>query len=167
VQHCQQNLKNSFSHYCIHTDSEDEWRLWNRLGDPVMHIELRDWADCLVVAPLSAHTLAKLANGLCDDVLSSVARAWDFSSGGHLSKKPMVLAPAMNTYMWEHPITKQQLERVQHFFGAAAVTAEGMSQCCPIVQPQVKTLACGQLGNGALAEVSDIVDAVRAVFAKT
>mmetsp|Transcript_13417 Transcript_13417/g.17496 ORF Transcript_13417/g.17496 Transcript_13417/m.17496 type:complete len:233 (+) Transcript_13417:30-728(+) len=135
--------------------SEDEWRSWNRLGDPIMHIELRDWADCLVVAPLSAHTLSKLANGLCDDALSSVARAWDFAN-----QKPMVLAPAMNTYMWEHPLTEKQLTDVQHFFGATKV------QHCRIVQPQVKTLACGQVGDGALASVSDIVDNVKAIFQK-
>jgi phosphopantothenoylcysteine decarboxylase len=57
---------------------EDEWASWQRMGDPVLHIELRRWGDALVVAPLSANTLAKLANGLCDNLLTCVMRAWDF-----------------------------------------------------------------------------------------
>lgn len=47
------------------------------MGDPVVHIELRRWADALVIAPLSANTLAKLAGGLCDNLLTCVVRAWD------------------------------------------------------------------------------------------
>ncbi|KAL7564780.1 hypothetical protein ACA910_021043 [Epithemia clementina (nom. ined.)] len=146
--------------------SEDEWRSWNELGDPIMHIDLRDWADCLVIAPLSAHTLAKLAHGLCDDALSSVARAWDFG-------KPMVLAPAMNTNMWEHPLTQQQLETIQSFFrlveplddaregvATTSTSTNKIKAKCHIVPPQVKPLACGQVGNGALAQVPDIVEAV-------
>ncbi len=49
------------------------------MGDPVLHIELRRWADVLLVAPLSANTLAKMANGLADNLLTCVVRAWDFS----------------------------------------------------------------------------------------
>lgn len=63
------------------------------MGDPVLHIELRRWADVLVLAPLSANTMAKVAHGLCDNLLTSVVRAWDYA-------KPMIVAPAMNTYMW-------------------------------------------------------------------
>ena len=51
---------------------EEEWREWREVGDPVLHIELRRWADCLVVAPLSANTLAKCAQGLCDNLLTCV-----------------------------------------------------------------------------------------------
>lgn len=57
---------------------EDEWRDWAAVGDPVLHIELRRWADVFVVAPLSANSLAKLAQGLCDNLVTCVARAWDF-----------------------------------------------------------------------------------------
>lgn len=49
-----------------------------QVGDPVIHIELRRWADALVIAPLSANTLAKMAGGLCDNLLTCVVRAWDF-----------------------------------------------------------------------------------------
>lgn len=63
---------------CLQGD-EEEWHEWEKKGDPVLHIELRKWADLLVVAPLSANTLAKLAQGLCDNCLTSVVRAWDWS----------------------------------------------------------------------------------------
>jgi phosphopantothenoylcysteine decarboxylase len=79
----------------------DEWPGWHyRKNDPVLHIALREWADVLVVVPLTANTLAKLANGISDNLLTSVVRAWD-------PTKPMVLAPAMNTKMWEHPSTQE------------------------------------------------------------
>ena len=57
-----------------HPGDEDEWRDWRAVGDPVLHIELRRWADALVLAPLSANTLAKLAHGLCDNLLTCVVR---------------------------------------------------------------------------------------------
>lgn len=57
---------------------DDEWHEWGKVGDPVMHIELRRWSDVFVIAPLSANTLAKLANGMCDNLVTCVARAWDF-----------------------------------------------------------------------------------------
>jgi phosphopantothenoylcysteine decarboxylase len=66
---------------------EDEWHDWKAVGDPVMHIELRRWADVYVLAPLSANTLAKLANGMCDNLVTCVARAWDF-------KQPLLVSTA-------------------------------------------------------------------------
>lgn len=54
-----------------------EWELWKKRGDPVLHIELRKWADFLLVAPLSANSLAKISNGLCDNLLTLVCRAWE------------------------------------------------------------------------------------------
>ena len=67
-------------------------------GDDVLHIELRRWADLLLIAPLDANTLGKLAAGLADNCLTCVWRAWD-------PDRPVVLAPAMNTLMWRHPLT--------------------------------------------------------------
>ena len=54
---------------------EDEWQAWQQMGDPVLHIELRRWADLVLIAPCSANTLAKLSQGLCDNVLTSLMRA--------------------------------------------------------------------------------------------
>lgn len=132
--------------------AQDEWAQWNELGDPVQHIDLRDWADLLIVAPLSAHTLAKIANGLCDDALSCTIRAWDFGHGIRPGK-PMILAPAMNTAMWVHPLTSLQLKTIQSFWKGPPQKENGIY----IVEPQVKTLACGEVGSGALAKVHDIV----------
>ena len=84
-----------------------------------------------VVAPLSANTLAKMANGMCDNLLTCVVRAWDFS-------KPLLVAPAMNTYMWDSPFTTRHLEQLE----ALGVT---------VVDPVSKKLACGDVGNGAMA----------------
>ncbi|KAK7233058.1 phosphopantothenoylcysteine decarboxylase [Aureococcus anophagefferens] len=94
----------------------DEWDAWQEIGDDVVHVELRKWADLLVVAPLSAKLrFAKLANGLCDDLLSCTARAWDFD-------KPFVVAPAMNTAMWSHPLTATHLADLR-VLGVAAQSA--------------------------------------------
>ena len=139
--------------------STSEWEEWNQLGDPVLHIDLRDWADIFVVCPLSAHSLAKLAHGLCDDTLSCVARAWDFGHGVRPGK-PLILAPAMNTAMWEHPLTKTHLETIQGFWN----TSRDPNNCIRVVHPQIKRLACGELGNGALASVNDILQQVKQVL---
>jgi phosphopantothenoylcysteine decarboxylase len=129
-----------------------------------MHIELREWAHILVVAPLSANTLAKFAAGICDNMLLCVARAWKFGSqsksSGNVTQvssedelygsKPIILAPAMNTAMWEHPLTHRQVQTIQSF-----------SSSIYVVQPQAKELACGEIGNGALATVDDIINATK------
>ncbi|CAI5712639.1 unnamed protein product [Hyaloperonospora brassicae] len=115
----------------------DEWRAWQIIGDSVRHVELKEWADVMLLAPMSANTLGKLANGLADNLLTCVARAWSMT-------KPFVFAPAMNTDMWNHPITAKQL-RVLDEFGYK------------IVPPVEKNLACGVVGNGGLAPVDSIV----------
>ncbi len=147
----------------------DEWPrrgsgLWQR-DDPVLHIELRRWADLLVIAPLDANTLAKLAVGLCDNCLTSVWRAWDLT-------KPAVLAPAMNTLMWEHPATRRHLRQLALDGGAPPPPehaglddlVSGINKHCPklrIVAPQSKRLACGDVGIGGLAEIADILAVVQ------
>ena len=88
--------------FYIELSDDDEYSLWGKRGDMVLHIDLVNLADALVISPLSANTLAKISTGLCDNLLTCVARAWRF-------KKPFVVAPAMNTYMYEHPITEKQL----------------------------------------------------------
>jgi phosphopantothenoylcysteine decarboxylase len=148
---------------------EDEWpgqgsgRRYQR-DDPVLHIELRRWADLLLIAPLDANTLAKLANGLADNCLTCVWRAWD-------PTRPVVLAPAMNTLMWDHPLTRCHLRQLaagtgveapQHLPLEALVT--WVNNNCPrmrIVAPQSKRLACGDVGMGALADVQDVVAAAQ------
>jgi phosphopantothenoylcysteine decarboxylase len=123
---------------------EDEWRLWKK-DKRVLHIELKDWADIIVFAPLSANTLAKMASGMCDNLVTSIFRAWPVS-------KPIVLAPAMNTDMWENPVTAQNIN-----------DTSGRYDSLYVVMPIEKTLICGTTGIGAMAEISDIVEMVKRV----
>ncbi|XP_070957088.1 phosphopantothenoylcysteine decarboxylase isoform X1 [Macaca nemestrina] len=122
----------------------DEWEMWKSRSDPVLHIDLRRWADLLLVAPLDANTLGKVASGICDNLLTCVIRAWDRS-------KPLLFCPAMNTTMWEHPITAQQVDQLKAF-GYVEI---------PCV---AKKLVCGDEGLGAMAEVGTIVDKVKEVL---
>lgn len=96
----------------IYADS-DEWDpRWVR-GAGILHINLRKWADLLVIAPLSANSLAKIAGGFSDSLLTSVIRAWDTTGlvdgDGVGSKKRIMVFPAMNTAMWVHPVTEAQI----------------------------------------------------------
>jgi phosphopantothenoylcysteine decarboxylase len=146
----------------------DEWpgARYQR-GDPVLHIVLRQWAELLIVAPLDANTLAKFALGLSDNCLTCVFRAWDFS-------RPVVLAPAMNTLMWESPVTLRHLRQLLADRGDGSTQAlapwaldsapEFFARHAPLlilVPPQAKRLACGDIGIGAMAEVATIAETVR------
>uniref|UniRef100_A0A8C6SFY8 Phosphopantothenoylcysteine decarboxylase n=1 Tax=Neogobius melanostomus TaxID=47308 RepID=A0A8C6SFY8_9GOBI len=115
--------------------------LWTQRSDPVLHIELRRWAHLFVIAPLDANTLAKIANGICDNLLTCVVRAWDTS-------RPLLFCPAMNTAMWNHPITAEHVSRLQTF---------GYKEI-PCIS---KKLVCGDEGKGAMAEVATIVSTIR------
>ncbi|CAH8526897.1 unnamed protein product [Schistosoma turkestanicum] len=124
----------------------DEWTSWKERGDPVLHIELRNWADILLLAPLTANTLGKIANGLADNLLTTLARAWSPFDRNH---KPVYFAPAMNTQMWQHPFTCEQIERL----------INKLHWKC--IHPIEKLLMCGETGIGAMAEVNDIVDCLK------
>ncbi len=145
----------------------DEWPgLRYRRGDPVLHIEFRKWADLLIIAPLDANTLAKMALGLCDNFLTCLFRAWDFT-------KPVILAPAMNTLMWNSPLTARHLGQVLLDHGGISrlpddwsleTAPEHFARHAPrmvLIPPQAKRLACGDVGVGAMAEVASIAEVVR------
>ena len=148
----------------LHRDA-DEW-----VGDryardtPILHIVLRQWADLLVVAPLDANTLAKFALGLSDNLLTNTFRAWDFT-------KPVILAPAMNTLMWESPVTLRHLRTLLDDRGDGQQppswglddAPEVFARHAPgivLVPPYRKRLACGDVGIGAMAEVATLVEVV-------
>lgn len=140
---------------------EDEWEVpWSR-GEPILHIELRKWAHLLLVAPLSANTMAKMTMGIADNLLLSVIRAWDTTGMvdlGLKDKKPMIfVAPAMNTAMWKHPITEKQLNILRNEWGWSDSNREGW---ITLLQPIEKSLACGDVGNGAMMDWKDIVSIV-------
>jgi phosphopantothenoylcysteine decarboxylase len=144
----------------------DEWpgTRYDR-GDQVLHIELRKWADLLIVAPLDANTLGKFALGLSDNCLSCVFRAWDFT-------KPVILAPAMNTFMWDSAVTLRHLRQLLADHSGEAAASVTTLEAAPaafarhapkiiLVPPQAKRLACGDVGIGAMAEVTAIAEVVR------
>ncbi len=106
------------------------------------HIELAQATDALVVAPASADSLARFAHGRADDFLSTLYLA---------TSAPVILAPAMNVRMWEHPATQANV---------ALLEERGAT----IVAPESGALACGMQGSGRLAETANIVEAVLAVL---
>ena len=113
---------------------EDE--SWNN------HVELGLWADALVIAPCTANTLAKLANGICDNIISAV----------YLSARcPVMLAPAMDVDMWKHPATKRSLQLVKAYQNHVIPVGFG-------------ELASGLVGDGRMAEPEDIVDFLQTYF---
>jgi phosphopantothenoylcysteine decarboxylase len=157
-------LVRSHANISVYRD-RDEWpSAGYRRGDPVLHIELRRWADLLVVAPLDAHTMAKFALGLCDNLLTCLFRAWDFS-------RPVVLAPAMNTLMWTNPVTRRTLRALLEDHSGRSLELNNVDEAAALfarhapriilIPPQTKQLACGDIGTGAMAEVLAIAEAVR------
>ena len=124
----------------VFTDDQ-EWKSWQAVGDPVLHIDICKWADILIIAPLDANTLAKVACGICDNLLTCVVRAWR-------REKPLLFAPAMNSFMYDHPITEQQIETLCRY---------GYM----LIPPIAKTLACGDFGIGAMAPVDTIVECIK------
>ncbi|KAK4175542.1 putative Phosphopantothenoylcysteine decarboxylase [Triangularia setosa] len=138
---------------------EDEWgpHPWRRGAR----------ADVLVIAPLSANTLAKIVNGMSDNLLTSVVRAWDTDGSIDLKKKCIAVAPAMNSAMWRHPITAKQIRTLQEDWGiretlldpnGAARLINGWFQVIPV--SNLLTLACGDTGDGAMAKVETICDVI-------
>jgi phosphopantothenoylcysteine decarboxylase/phosphopantothenate--cysteine ligase len=118
------------------TGREVPGTVWDRPA-AVEHVALAHWGDLLLVAPATAHTIAKLAAGLADDLLGNLALAF----GG-----PVVVAPAMHTEMWEHPATQANL---------AVLRARGVR----VVPPASGPLTSGDVGPGRLAEIPDLVAA--------
>lgn len=119
----------------VYTDTFD-----NQDPGKVEHISLATEADLMVICPASADFIAKAANGIADDMLSTTYLAY--------LNKPVIICPAMNTYMYENPATQRNLEVLKE---------RGVI----IVEPKVAHLACGTTGKGALADLSTIMDRVK------
>lgn len=122
-------LFEAISHHQVLTQDSQNWG-----QNPCNHIELATWGDVFLIAPSSANTLNKLANGIADNVLLESFLAFD---------KPKLLAPAANTKMLENPATLESLKILQ---------MRGVQ----VVSPQCKELMCGIVGNGALANPLEI-----------
>jgi len=142
-------------------------RPWRR-GDAILHIELRRWAHILVIAPLSANTLAKITGGFSDNLLTSVVRAWDttgqLGEGSEVlkGKKRILVAAAMNTAMWRHPITKRQIAVLEDEWGVGDDDGDlhGNEGWYEVLRPQEKELACGDVGDGAMKDWNEIVQII-------
>lgn len=101
----------------VYQDEDEMVESWTR-GSGILHINLRKWAHTLVIAPLSANTLAKIVNGMSDSLLTSVVRAWDTSGlVDGVRRREIVVAPAMNAAMWLHPVTAAQIRVLEEEWG--------------------------------------------------
>ena len=98
---------------------------------------------------MSANLLAKVTGGLCNDLLTNVIRAWDI-------ERLIIAAPAMNQLMWEHPVTAKQI----------TVLADEW-KWFEVLSPQVKKLACGDVGQGAMRDWTEIVAVIKKRLACT
>lgn len=124
----------------VTTGIHDEKQSWNP-----GHIQLADTADLFVVAPATANIIAKFANGIADNTLSAIHLA---------TRAPMLIAPAMNGKMWEHPATQANV---------ATLTARGAQW----IGPEEGLLACGYEGTGRLWEVDGIIDKIQQILGKS
>jgi len=106
------------------------------------HISLSRWSDVILVAPATANTISKLSNGSSDDLASAVMLASD---------KDIFLTPAMNIRMWEHPSTKENLNKLKNF---------GYK----IIGPEIGDMACGEFGEGKMTEPNEIVKQIENYF---
>src|ERR1043165_6640737 len=117
--------------------------LWDaRVADAMGHTELSRDRELILVAPASADFMAKLAHGLCDDLLSTLCVA---------RRCPLMVAPAMNVEMWQHAATQRNAE---------ALRADGVQ----IVGPASGGQACGEMGMGRMTEPADILADVQQFF---
>lgn len=110
--------------------------------DPIAHITFSQSVDLLLIAPATANIIAKFANGIADDFLTSTYLA---------SNAPVLIAPAMNTTMWNHPATRRNLSRLR---------ADGVR----VIEPDAGEMACGTVGPGRLSEPERIVAAALDMF---
>ncbi len=106
------------------------------------HISLSRWADAVLVAPITANTISKVASGNAEDLASTVLLA---------SNKQVFLVPAMNVRMWEHPSTKENILKLKSFG-------------CKIIGPEIGDMACGEYGEGKMTEPSEIANTLKNYF---
>ena len=113
--------------------------LWDEAAEAAMgHIELARWPTVVVIAPATANTLAKLAHGLADDLVSTLCLATD---------APIAVAPAMNRLMWAHPATRANMDTLR---GRGVL----------VLGPDAGDQACGEVGEGRMVEPETILAAL-------
>jgi phosphopantothenoylcysteine synthetase/decarboxylase len=113
------------------------------------HIELSDWAKIVVIAPATANIIGKIANGICDDMLSTaICACWPLIESG-----AAIIGPAMNSKMWSNPAVQRNIEFIKKMGFILTGPAEGR-------------LACGSTGIGRMSEPKEIFDLIEATTAK-
>ncbi len=125
------------SHNDVYTDTFDE-----KDSAVIAHIDLADWADLIIVAPATANVIGKLANGIADDMVTTLLLA---------ATSPVWIAPAMNVHMYEHPAVLRNIERLSR---------DGYR----FIEPSEGFLACGYVGKGRLEEPERITELVGQFF---
>lgn len=123
----------------VHVDVMTE-----KLADRINHIDLAKEADLFILAPASANTIAHLAHGLASNMVTATALALP-------AETPKLFAPAMNTKMYDNPITQQNM---------AVLTQQGYRE----IPPRSALLACGDVGRGALADLPDIIKTIEEIL---
>ncbi len=111
------------------------------------HIGLARWCDAMLIAPATADLIARLAGGLCGDIVSLTAAALPRGEGGVL-KTPLLVAPAMNADMWANPVVQRNITTVRDLLGST------------LVGPETGWQACRTLGAGRMSEASTLIEAV-------
>tara|TARA_Y100000591_G_C21838759_1_gene704278 strand:- start:940 stop:2139 length:1200 start_codon:yes stop_codon:yes gene_type:complete len=119
---------------------EDLFSIENELE--MDHISLSRWADAILVAPATANTISKLANGNSDDLASTVVLA---------SNKKIFVAPAMNVRMWNHESTKQNIAKIKKYD-------------YKLIGPEIGDMACGEFGEGKMSEPKEIINKLEVYF---
>ncbi|MDE8563063.1 bifunctional phosphopantothenoylcysteine decarboxylase/phosphopantothenate--cysteine ligase CoaBC [Anoxybacillus rupiensis] len=130
----------ALSRHDVYVDTFEE-----KNAEVIAHIDLADWADLVLVAPATANTIGKLANGIADNMITTTLLA---------TRAPVWLAPAMNVHMYEHPTVCENMERLARF---------GYQ----FIEPSEGHLACGYVGKGRLEEPENIVTLIEQYFSSS
>jgi len=123
----------------------DMWQTYNK--DEVEHISLAKWADIMVISPATANIIGKIAHGIADNLLTTVVMALP-------KETPVLIVPAMNTNMWENPITQKNIEALSE------------DKKYIFMEPREGVLACGDEGCGKIADNKDIVEKTEKILSK-
>lgn len=126
-----------FESLCGNPVITDLFKEKNVIGD-YLHLSLAEKADLVLIAPATANVISKIANGICDDIVTTTVIS---------TKSPVLIAPAMNENMWLNPVVQENVKKLKNF---------GYQ----FIGPEYGELACGKIGWGRLAKVEDIVSKV-------
>jgi len=123
----------------------DMWQTYNK--EEVEHVSLAKWADIMIISPATANIIGKIAHGIADNLLTTVTMALP-------KETPVLIIPAMNTNMWENPITQKNIEILSEY------------KKYKFIDPRKGVLACRDEGAGKIADNKDILEEAQKILAK-